>query len=50
MAAVTSDGELPLEVAEDEGLEELLREEVERRGGRGLGGGRGRGGGRGLGG
>ena len=26
MAAVTSDGELPLEVAEDEGLEELLRE------------------------
>ena len=33
MAAVTSDGELPLEVAEDEGLEELLREEVERRGG-----------------
>ncbi|XP_042747650.1 protein phosphatase 1 regulatory subunit 12C-like, partial [Lagopus leucura] len=32
VAAVTSDGELPLEVAEDEGLEELLREEVERRG------------------
>ncbi|XP_066065153.1 protein phosphatase 1 regulatory subunit 12C-like, partial [Chamaea fasciata] len=31
-AAVTSDLELPLEVAEDEALEELLRAELQRRG------------------
>lgn len=45
---MTSDLELPLEVAEDEALEELLRAELDRRGGWGLEGGRGLEGGQGL--